>query len=94
MKVPLICFLDTSISEILSYYDNPQDFIWIGLCEYRENPIISSQVVKKKVFIEHKIYQIIQRMSRERSTYPGTLVGSFILSSFLNHPEYNLNFRI
>ena len=94
MTIQLICYLDSSLSEILTYHNDPQDLIWIGLCEYRDNPIISSQVIKKKLFIEHKIYQIIQRMSRERSTYPGILAGSFILSTFLNHPEANLNFRI
>ena len=94
MTIPIICYVDSSLSEILTFHDDPQDLIWIGLCEYRDNPIISTQVVKKKLFIEHKIYQIIQRMSRERSTYPGILAGSFILSTFLNHPEANLNFRI
>jgi hypothetical protein len=94
MTVPLICFLDSSVSEILAYHGDPQDLIWIGLCEYRDNPIVSTQVVKKKLFIEHRIYQIIQRMSRQQSTYPGILVGSFILSTFLNHPEANLHFRI
>jgi len=94
MTIPLICYLDNSLSEILTYHNDPQDLIWIGLCEYQDNPIVSSQLVKKKLFIEHKIYQIIQRMSRERSTYPGILAGSFILSTFLNHPEANLNFRI
>jgi hypothetical protein len=94
MKIPLICFLDTSLSEILTYHEDPQDFIWIGLCEYQDYPIVSSQVVKKKLFIEHKIYQIILRMSRERSTYPGILAGAFILSTFLNHPEANLNLKI
>jgi hypothetical protein len=94
MTIPLICFLDSSLSEILTYHKDPQDLLWIGLCEYGDKPIVSSHVVRRKLFIEHRIYQIIQRMSREQSTYPGILVGSFILSTFLNHPEPNLHFRI
>lgn len=94
MTIPLICYLDSSLSEILFYQNDLQDLIWIGLCEYQDNPIISFQVSKKKLFIEHKIYQIIQRMSRERSMYPGILAGSFILTTILNHPEANLNLRI
>jgi hypothetical protein len=86
MKIPCICFLDPSVSEMIT--DSNQlllEYLIVGVCQQPNSYLISEHTVMRKIFLDQKIYQLLQKQSREESTYPGILAGILITNTFINH---------
>ncbi len=86
MKIPFICFLDPSISEMISDSNHLiLEYLILGVCEQTDSLLISDHTVMRKIFLDQKLYQLLQRQSREASTYPGILAGILITNTFFNY---------
>lgn len=86
MKIPCICFLDPTISEMIIDSNHLiLECLIVGVCENPNHLLISNHTVMRKIYLDQKLYQLLQKQSREESTYPGILAGNLINNTFLNH---------